>query len=914
MGQNQPEGYVMVIGAGTAGIQTALSLADAGYGVYLVERSAAMGGMIPDLHRTYPLCSCCKVSPRVIACEQNPNIDVLLDTCVDDIEGEIGKFQISITTGGTQREIQAGAVIFAAGIETFQPTELDFLGYGTLPNVVTSIEFEQSQKPLGPNGGVLKRPSDGKTPEKIAWLQCVGSRDVNKGDASYCSSVCCMHALKEAVNVKAFSEDIDATIFYIDMRTHGKGYEAYLNAALEKGVNLVRSKVHTFTPAPEGDDGVLMYYADEKGQMQKAAFDMVVLSVGLRPSAQAVGQARKAGIEITDDNYVGTTPFQPVSTSVPGIFVCGGVCGPYDIETSLTQADAAVAEVAGCLAPAAFQSAPAVPADPPRAVSGPGILLAYQLCAGMNPDIGSQIEACAGGLSGITEVCKIEGDILGGLCEKLAATDAGRLVFASCTALMYKETIESALKLSGRNPFMYELVDLKLLGNDSAAVALNDRVRAGVMRATHLTPPALSEIPVTKRALVVGGGVAGMESALALSREGYPVTLVEKENILGGHARYVQMTWQGQAVSPYLNALVDAVEKDGQITVMTGTTVTENRGYAGHFITTVKNGGKEETIQHGVSILACGGADRQVDEYLHGQNDRVFSWSELERRLVDDPASIEKAASAVFIQCVGSREADCPYCSNLCCTFTVRTAVDLKTKNPDMQIFVIYREMRTFGQREDLYLEARQKGVVFIRYDVDNKPVVEAAPDADGLVVTVFDPVLDQTVTLDADFVSLQTAIRPTENAALADIFHVDLDTDGFFAPSPEKMKPVDTTASGVFMAGLAAYPKDMEDSIVQARAAAARSLAILKQDTVQIGGQVAEVMPEKCAVCCTCVRTCPFQVPFIDHEKGAAYIDPALCQGCGMCVAECPGKAIVMPSCSDDMLTQIPAVLLATA
>ncbi|RTZ98950.1 MAG: heterodisulfide reductase [Deltaproteobacteria bacterium] len=910
MGQNKPKGFVMVIGAGIAGIQTALSLADAGYGVHLAERSASMGGMIPDLHRIYPLCACCKLDPRIAACEQNPNINILLDTCVDNISGAAGNFSIDLTTGGEKKKIQAGAVIFAAGIETFQPSNLDYYAYGSTPNIVTSVEFEQSQKPLGPNYGMLKRPSDGKTPEKIAWLQCVGSRDINRGDASYCSTVCCMHALKEAVNAKAVNEDIEATIFFIDMRTHGKGYEDYLNAALEKGVKLVRSKVHTINPLPETGD-VEMTYADEQGQMQKAVFDMAVLSVGLRPSAQAIELARKVGLRVRADNYLETEPFQPVSTSTEGIFVCGGVCGPHDITHSLIQANAAVAQVAGFLEPESFVPASETAAVPAETQGTAGILLAYQLCAGMSPEIGRLVESAAADLSAVTDVCRLDGDILGGLREKLAQVAADRVVFASCTAPMHKESVEAALRLSGRNPFMYETVDLKLLGSDPTLAPITERLRIGVMRAEFLTPPVIHEIPVVKHALVVGGGVAGMENALALSREGCPVTLVEKEKELGGHGRHVRATWQGLDAQAYLQALIRSVEQDDNITVLTETGVKQNRGYAGNFITTVKNAGGTQEIRHGVTILACGGEDRKVDEYLYGQNDRVYLWSELEDKLVSDPAVVENAGSAVFIQCVGSREKDCPHCSNLCCSFTVRTAVDLKTKNPDMNVFVIYREMRTFGLRENLYLEARKKGVVFIRYDVENKPRVAPSADGKGLTVTVFDPILDRMVSLDADFLSLQTAIRPTRNAALADIFHVNLDGNGFFAPSPEKLKPVDTTAGGVFMAGLAAYPKDTVDTITEARAAAGRALEIIRQDTVRIGGQIAEVTPEKCAVCCTCVRTCPFYVPFIDHERGAAYIDPALCQGCGMCVAECPGKAIVMPSCSDGMLTQVPAALL---
>jgi len=318
-------------------------------------------------------------------------------------------------------------------------------------------------------------------------------------------------------------------------------------------------------------------------------------------------------------------------------------------------------------------------------------------------------------------------------------------------------------------------------------------------------------------------------------------------------------------------------------------------------------------FSHGVTILASGGNPTRPQEYLYGQHEKVYLWSELEHKMMEDPSSIEGADTAVFIQCVGSRDSSCSHCSNICCTFSVRTAVDLKAKNPDMNIYIIYRDMRTFGERENLYREAREKGVILVRYEVDKKPSLQPIDGQERLNVVVYDQVLQESIAFEADFVSLQTAIVGTNNQELADIFRINLDSNGFFAESPEKLKPVDSSAKGIYVAGLAVYPKDTVESIAQAKAASGRALEILCQDTIQVGGLVAEVMAEKCAVCCTCVRTCPFNVPVIDHETGAAFIDPGLCQGCGMCVAECPGKAIIMSTCSDQMLTQAPSVLLAT-
>ena len=913
MDQNKPEGTVMIIGGGIAGIQAALSLADVRYGVYLVEHSASLGGMIPNLHRIYPLCTCCKLDPRIAACEQNPNINIMLDTSVLNISGEIGNFNVTLKSNNEDKTIHTGAVILAAGIETFDPTRHETYSYGLLPNVITSVEYEQMQKPLGPENGIPKRPSDGHPPEKIAWLQCVGSRDINHCDASYCSSVCCMYALKEAINSKETNEDIETTIFYMDMRTHGKGFEDYLNNAISKDIRLIRSRVHTINPVP-GSDDLEISYADDSGQLHKGIFDMVVLSVGLKPSGQAVELAKRIEVNLTKDQFVSTKPFNPVSTNVPGIFVCGGLTGPLDIAQSIIQANASVSEVASLLESSPFAPPREYPTPSDAQDADPKILIAYHLCPGMEPELGVELEKYAMQIPGVAAVSRVEGDILSTLSESLKETGANRLVFASCTPVIHESLLKEALKLSGLNPYLYETVDLRAIDPQTASIQVRDRVRMSIARATLISPPPLKETPVVKRALVVGGGVSGLESCLALAKEGYPVTLVEKKSQLGGHNRHVRNTWQGYDTREYLKELISTVEKDEKITVMTDTEVKSNRGAPGNFVTTLCQKEKDIDISHGVTVLAPGGEPIKPEEYLYGQDKNVYLWSELSLKMMEEYSAIENAGTAVFIQCVGSREPHRPHCSNFCCSFAVRTAVDLKAKTPDMNVYILYREMRTFGEREDLYREAREKGVIFIRYDLENKPIVQSEDGQGNLKVEVYDHILGETVVIKPDFISLQSAIVGRNNQELADIFGINLDPNGFFAESSEKLKPVDASCQGIYLAGLALYPKDTGECITQAKAAASRALEILKQDTIQVGGMVADVRAEKCAVCCTCVRTCPFNVPVIDHERGAAYIDPGLCRGCGMCVAECPGKAIVMSGCSDQMLIEVPSVLLRTS
>jgi len=910
MSHEKLKGSVMVIGGGIAGIEASISLSSTGYGVHLVERSASLGGMVPDLHRTYPLCACCKIDPRIAACIQDPNINIMLETKALNISGEKENFSITVQTTGNEKLIEAGAVILAAGVEPFDPTEYKTYSYGIFPNVITSVEYEQIQKPLGPSEGIIKRPSDGKVPKKIAWLQCVGSRDINQCDSPYCSSVCCMYALKEAFNTKELNGDIETTIFYMDMRAHGKGFEDYLNKAVESGVNLIRNRVHTVDQVKGGNDLIIAYVGDN-GKSQEEVFDMVVLSVGLRPVGDAIELAEKAGITLNSDHFVKSEPFRQVSTNIPGIFVCGGTGGPYDIGQSITQATAAVSEIASFLKPEPFSTPKKYPEPIDIKGKEPQSLLAYHACPGTESDLWSVIEKRSKKIPGITTAVKVEGDILNFLAEKIKETGVNMLLFASCTPFIYKNLIEEALKLSGLNPYLYEMVDLRVIDPGTASSQVNDRIRMGAVKVSLISPAPLKQVKVEKRALIVGGGVAGLESALAIAGEGYPATIIEKGRELGGHGRHVRSTWHGDEVQKYLMGLISSVEKNEKITVMTETTVRENRGSAGRFITTLDDKGSYKEIIHGVVILAPGGDPVKPKQYMYGEHSKVYLWSELSENLIKDPSSIENAESAVFIQCVGSREPECRHCSNFCCSFTVRTAIDLKSKNPDMDIYILFREMRTFGERENLYHEARNRGIIFIRYDLDNRPVVENHDDQDMLSVTLNDPILEMPINIQADFISLQTAIKGSYNQELADIFKISLDDEGFFAESPEKLRPSDSTREGVYLAGMAMYPKDTVESITQAKAASARALEILIKDAVQVGGLVAEVITEKCAVCCTCVRTCPFNVPFIDREKGAASIDPDLCQGCGICVAECPGKAIVMSACSDQMLTEAPSTLL---
>ena len=904
MSESSFKNNVLVVGGGVAGLNAALDLADQGYHVDLVEKNLELGGMVPNLHRLYPLCSCCKVANRVTGSSLHPGISVHLQSQVGDVSGEAGSFRITLEGPGGSSKVQAGAVIVATGIETFDPTSFDTYAYSKFPNVLTSLELEQFQKPTGVYQGVPKRPSDGEPPKRVAWLQCVGSREMNRCDALFCSSVCCMHALKEAIHLKEVLPEAEATIFFMDIRTHGKGYERYLNEALEKGVRLVRTRVHSIEKEG-GTEDLRIGYLDDEGGRKEEIFDMAVLSVGLRPSAQTVDLAKKLGVKLTEDLFARTDSFKPAETNVAGVFVCGGVAGPRDVHQSVVEASAAAGKTAALLK----GESPAKATPSPRDVSGEeasvGVVLS--LCPTKPEGFGSLADQLLSYVKELPGVAFAEALDLADsqgfskLAETLESRKANRLVYASCTPVMHQDLVECAMKEAGLDPNLYDFVDLRTLGAAGGELdRLKDLFRTAVVRAKLLEPLKMTEVPVERSALVVGGGLAGMQTALALAEQNVPVTLVEKNDVLGGHAIKVRATWKGESIQTCMEQMVKEVQAGSDITVMTGAEVTGAKGFAGNFTSTVEQNGSTKEIRHGVVVLATGGGTIEPDEYGYGKHPEIYRWVDLSKKLKDDPDAMKSAKSAVFVQCVGSREPGRPYCSRLCCSFACRTAIDLKAKNPDMDVYVLYREMRTFGEREAIYKEAREKGVVFIRFDLDSKPKVETDG---GLQVTVFDPVLRQDLLLKPDFMCLQTAIVPPDVASLSQCYKTELDEDGFFKENPAKMRPLDGETDGVFFAGLSAAPKGTEESLMEAWGVAGRAMRILDRKTMLVGGAVAEVNPELCAVCLTCVRTCPFSIPFIDREQGAAYIDPGLCQGCGMCVSECPGKAISFKRLTDDQI-----------
>ena len=803
--------------------------------------------------------------------------------------------------------IEVGAIVLTSGLETFDPSGLDNYQHKKFPNVVTSIEFERILSAGGPTVGHVLRPSDDKEPKKIAWLQCVGSRDLNRCDNEYCSSVCCMYAVKEAVIAKEhIGGDFEASIFFMDMRTHGKDFEKYYERAKSEGVNFIRSRIHSITES-DATNNLELTYVTESGETTEEMFDMVVLSVGMEPSGSAVELAAKLGIELNEYNFVSTEDTAPVSTSRPGIYAAGVVQGCKDIPQSVVEAGAAACSAGISMAPAR------------------GTLVKEQVfpdeidVTDQKPRIGVFVCNCGVNIGGIADVPAIveyskslpsvvyvednlftcSQDTQEKMVEVIREHGLNRIVVAACTPRTHEPLFQETIRNAGLNAYLFEMANIRnqctwchSSDKEKATGKSKDLVRMAVARASFLESIPDLSVDINRSALVIGGGVAGMTTAISLAAQGFPATIVEKSSSLGGSAKDLSKTWQGRDVQEFLSRLVDKVKEHPEIEVLLNAEVVGASGFVGNFETEISAGDKTSTIRHGAAIIATGGRATDTDEYLYGKNPRVTQWHDLEH----DTERLKDAKCIVFIQCVGSRDEKRPYCSRICCTTSVSQAISIKDLNPETDVYILYRDIRTFGEREVLYREARKKGVIFIRYSLDNKPAVTEVDD--GIEVGVFDPILQRKLQIKADLLNLATAIEPEDNDKIAAFYKVPVNEDNFFMEAHAKLRPVDFASDGLFVCGMAHYPKPLDESIAQAMAAASRAATVLSKPSIKVSPLVSQVDAEKCIGCGLCVEICPFGAIELEEteDKGLrAKNIVASCKGCGLCAASCPQKAIDM-------------------
>lgn len=408
-----------------------------------------------------------------------------------------------------------------------------------------------------------------------------------------------------------------------------------------------------------------------------------------------------------------------------------------------------------------------------------------------------------------------------------------------------------------------------------------------------------------------------MTASLNLADQGFHVYLIEKEKDLGGMARRIRKTLEGLDVQEYINDLIGKVYRNPLVHVYTGAVIKDVTGYVGNFETKIASGETEKVIKHGVAIIATGAEEYKPVEYLYGTDERVLTGLELEEKIAAGDEKVAAAESVVMIQCVGCREKDRNYCSRICCSESVKNALKLKEARPDMDVYILFRDMRTYGFREDYYREAADKGVRFIRYEAEDKPQVKPGKSDEGrsvLKVTAIDYVLGRKIELDADLVALAAAVIPAaSNNEMARFFKVALNPDGFFQEAHVKLRPVDFAADGVFLCGTAHYPKHLTETISQAYGAAGRAINILSKDSVVASGAVCEVNDNDCVTCGACISVCKYgAIEFHDTPLGKkARVNPVLCKGDGLCNPKCPTGAIVLKHFTNkEIFSQIDAAI----
>ena len=992
-------GAVLVVGGGIGGMQASMDLADSGFKVYLIETTKSIGGVMSQLDKTFPTndCSICILAPKLVTTGQHENIDILINSQVEKIEGEPGDFTAYIkqkslyldqnkctgcgacaqkcpieaidlfNEGLSSRaaisvkfpqavplvfsidkekcigcglcrgvckanaidytlqdriiELNVGAVILAIGYDEYDPTPLKTYGYGEYLNVITSIQFERILSASGPHSGLILRPSDGLIPRKIAFIQCVGSRNRRIG-IEYCSSVCCMYSAKEAVIAKEHMDIIEPTIFTMDVRACGKDFDKYIERAKkEYGIRYIRSRISSIKEIPETKN-LKVRYETEDGKIVEEVFNLIILAIGARAHHSAKELAEKLNIELNEYGFCKTNTFSPVQTSREGIYVCGMFSEPKDIPETVIEASAAAGSVNVLLSN--VRHTLVTEKELPEELD----------LSGEPPRIGVFICHCGiniGGVVNVPEVVKYaatlpdvvyvernlytcSADTQVNMKEKIKEYNLNRIIVASCTPRTHEPLFQATIREAGLNKYLFDLANIRdqcswvhMHEPKEATEKAKDLVRMSIAKARNLVPLEEQRVDVIHKGMVIGGGIAGMTAALNLADQGFEVFLVEKSGFLGGFANNIYQTLENNDVQKYIQNLIENVNNHRFINTFLEAEINSISGYIGNFTTDITYGkGKEKvSFEHGIIIVATGAKEYapKYGEFLYGQDSRITTQSNLEELLFTNDKKIKELKSIVMIQCVGSRNGEHPYCSRTCCSEAIKNALKVKEINPNINIIILYRDIQTYGFKEKYYNSARDNGILFIRFD-ENKPPEVIKKNGELHVL------LNRTdigeVKINPDLVVLSTGIvAPEENSDLAQKLKVPLNEDNFFLEAHVKLRPSDFATDGIFLCGTARGTATISESIAQAISAASRAVTILSKEFLETEGVISYVNEEKCLGCGRCVEICPYNaIELIETTKKIglytnnlkkAHVIKAVCKGCGTCFAECPASAITM-------------------
>ncbi len=808
--------------------------------------------------------------------------------------------------------LKVGAVVLSPGFGRVPDEALTKYSYGKHPDVVTSIEFERLLNPSGPFRGEVRCLSDQRHPHKIAFIQCVGSRDLGCNNG-YCSSVCCMYAIKEAMVAKEHDPEAEITIYYMDIRTQGKDFDAAQKRAEEKGIQFVRSRVADVMP---WGDHLRLTYSTMDGAHQFTSYDMVVLSVGLDSPADAKKLSQSAGIELNSYDFCKTDLFSPLSSSKEGVFVAGAFQGPKDIPESVTQSSG-VAGVVSSLLKKERGKGVVLKTYPDEKPLEDEVRIGVFVChCGIN--IGSVVNVpmvsnYAGDMENVAyyteSMYSCSQDAQEVLKDKIKEHNLNRIVIAACSPRTHEPLFQETLKDAGLNRSLFEMVNIRdqcswVHANepDAATRKSKDLIRMAVAKARLIKPLPEQTVPVTSTAIVIGGGVAGMTAALSIADQGYHCSLIEKEAELGGYFKNLS----------HAADLIARLKKNKLVEVYTSAELAQLTGFVGNFTSviksTTKNGEtREDTVDHGVIVIATGGRDHRPEKVLDNPVDyssaAVCTQRELEERLAGTGKN-RAPDSVVMVQCAGSRGDDLGYCSKICCNSAIRNALTIKDINPKSQVVVLYRDIRTYGYNEDAYREAREKGVLFVPYTLDRKPVI--TQKGKKVEISFFDPILQEEMTIAPALLALSVGIVPEDTAGLSKLLKVPVNGDRFFLEAHVKLRPVELPVDGVYVCGLAHSPKPVDEVIVQAQAAAAKSAIPLVKGYVSVDPIVSNVDKDACIGCTLCTSLCPYQAILMvkdENNKKKAETLVASCKACGICASHCPTFAISMGGFTNEQI-----------
>jgi heterodisulfide reductase subunit A len=823
-------------------------------------------------------------------------------------------------------EVNVGAVILSPGFSLYDLASSDAYGYRQAPNVVSAMEFERISNASGPYSGHILRPSDLSRPDRIAFIQCVGSRDIRTGN-SHCSSVCCKIAVKDAIVALEHEPDLDITIFYMDMRMFGKGFETFFWRAKDAGVRFVRSRVADLTRIAETEDLRLRYVTDE-GALKDDLFSLVVLPAGFEPPEKATALATAAQIELDPRGFCKTNLFSPVETSRKGVFVAGTFQSPKSIPESVVDGSGAAASAAELLhaARGALTKVKELPTEKPVEDSPRiGVFVCY---CGKNiagtvdvEEVRRYAENLPGVVYAATNLYSCSQDAQDLITARIAEQNLNRVVVAACTPRTHEPLFQETARNAGLNRCLVEMTNIRdqcswvhMSQPEDATEKSKDLVRMAVAKAGLVQALPETEMEVIQKGLVIGGGLAGMTAALSLADQGFECFLIEQAKGIGGMLRSLHSTLEGDDPKIHLGRLSERVFSHEKIRVFTEAEIEDIDGFVGNFATTISvPGGTDREslrLEHGAIIVATGAQVYRPDQYLFGKNPNVILQLELERRIaIASGDGIKALREVVMIQCVGSRDESHPYCSGICCSHAVKNALKLKEINPSVRVTILYRDMMTYGFHEDYYTLARDRGINFVRYDPEAPPVVEET--GQSLSLRVKDPVLEGQLVMEPDLLVLSPAVEPRRDEKLNESLSLPLSADGFFLESHAQLRPVESYVDGIYLCGMAQFPKLINESAAQAKAAASKAGMLLAKGKVTVEPIVAEILRDRCTGCGVCESFCPYKaIRTRKAEKGKkAEVIAAACKGCGVCSSYCPARSIVMGRFTDEqILAQIEA------